>query len=179
MLNVPCAPAQTGRQVFFGQLLVGTPCPPLRFAKELANAVLIHAEGLGVALDYTPSGSAFVTRVEGPEHILAFEGPVESYAGIPLAEAPSFHISFRIASAEDTLMGAIAVHLLPDYVATLSVVASAPAFSVGGFWNDLANCLWTGLEGPGLDGSPAYPDAKIAIIYGEDKFPQKFVRIGN
>lgn len=191
----------------FGQLLVETKYGMVNFAKEAANAILIQAEMNGKTLDYSPNGTAsvskivgrdcllepvFVTRTEGREHVLEFEGDAAGYLKIPGADAASFHVSFREADASDKLAFAMAENSISTtallvawpvlisrmasgqaspgaYVLTLSASSSvAGEFGDEGFWGQLGNNLYTGLSSPGPRGSGRMgdPDARITIIYG-------------
>lgn len=143
----------------------------LEFAKEVANAVLIQAELNEVALDYTPNGDQFVSRKEGRENILEFEGDKSSYLRLPDSEADSFLVSFRECEEGDqTAEVATRAGMMPSHVLTLSVDSSMPGeFLDEGFWKQLGTNLFMGLSEPDPErGRAGHPDLKIAVVFGCD-----------
>ena len=160
------------KKVFFGQLLVETRTPRLDFAKETANAVLSQAELNRVELGYSPNGDQFVTRKEGNEHVLEFEGDVPGHLKLPESDARSLHVSFREAEEGDkSPVVREKTKLTPSYVITLSVEASKPGeFGDDGFWDQLSTGLFGGLFDPDPErGRAGDPDLKIAIIFGSNE----------
>ena len=168
LFKVPHAIPTRSRQVFFGQLLVSTTHDQISFAKEVANAIIIQAKLNEVHVDYTPRGSSFITCTKGYEHVLEFEGDLAAYLKVPINDARFFHVSFREAGLNDRSSARDNLNLLPDYVLTLSMVASqAGEMGDPGFWRQLAyDNLSTGIGTPGPDGRTADPNVKIAVIYG-------------
>jgi hypothetical protein len=151
-----------------GTLFQNNAIPNLEFAKEVANAVLIQAEMNEVGLDYTPNGDQFVTRTDGNEHVLEFEGNIAAYLKLPESEANSLLVSFREANEEDLRSAIPEVKMMPSHVLTLSVDASGPGeFGDDGFWKQLANNLFCGLSEPDPErGREGHPDLKMAIVFG-------------
>jgi hypothetical protein len=182
------------KRILFGQLLVGhenaglpkgfaydaakglmvpteRKIPHLDFAKEAANAVLIQAEMNGVCLDYSPNGEQFVTRKEGNENILEFEGDLPAYLKLPGSDAFSLNVSFREAEEGDKTQDVKEkAKLTPSYVLTLSAEATNTGeFFKEDFWGQIGNNLFCGLSEPDPErGREGHPDLKIAIVFGSE-----------
>ena len=170
LLSARNKPSGESKRIFFGQLLVETTHSEVNFAKEVANAVIIQADMNGTAVDFTPVGDKFVTRIEENGHVLLFEGVLAGYLKVPPEDAVTLHVSFRRATEEDNDTVRGNVDLVPTYALMFSIISSHPGeFGDDGFWNQLGINLFTGLstEGEGRSGDP---NVKIAIAYGDENY---------
>jgi hypothetical protein len=159
------------KRVFFGQLLVETKCSKIDFAKDVANGVIFHAEGKGAGVDYNPNGTQFVTKIDGNEHIMDFEGDLPAYLNLSGEDACSFQLSFREADDADKQIIKAKVTLRPSYVLTVSVVATRGGeLEDHGFVENLGEHIFGMLSEPKEDGSrPGDPEVRMSSVLGKNE----------
>ncbi len=158
------------KKVFFGQLLVETKYSRIDFAKDVANAVIFHAEGKRVGVDYNPNGMQFVTKIEGNEHTMEFEGDLPAYLNLSGEDVRSFQISFREADEVDKQIVKAKLTVRPSYVLTLSVVATRGGeLEDYGFVENLGEHIFGMLSEPKEDGSRSEdPSVRISCVTGKN-----------
>src|SRR3989338_8120677 len=167
LLKVPHNEPASGKRVFFGQVLVETTHTKDGFAKDVASSIEEQSELVRTPVLYQPGEATFVSRMDGNEHVMVFEGDLSGYFKIPQDVISSLNISFCEVTEDDKNPEVKELSKLSQtYVLTISMVAFQPGeLGEEGFWYQVGTALWNVITVDGADGRKADENVKLAIVY--------------